>query len=102
MSKKPQPTELVFPWDTENFKDAWQLWKTWRWETHKFKYKTITSEQTAINHLSTLSQGYEEIAKEIILLSIRKQWKDHYTNTEINNKIKALKNENSPLAWRKW
>lgn len=102
MAKKETPKEIVYPWDSEGFKTAWELWKGFRWDTHKFKYKTITSEQTAINHLSTLSQGYEEIAKEIILLSIRKQWKDHYTNTEIDNKIKKLKNENTALAWRSW
>ena len=101
MAKQPPPTELTFPWESDKFKQSWEVWRLYRLETHKFKYTTITSEQAAINHLSEISEGYEEIAIELILLAIRNQWKGLWANNDIKTKINTLKNVNRPLGWRR-
>ena len=63
---------------TENFLPTWELWKDFRWEEHKFKYKGVISEQMAINRLVEVSEGDEEKAVRIVNQSISRGWMDFY------------------------
>jgi len=80
--KNTEP-ELNIPFFTENFKTQWQLWKVFRDKEHKFKYKTVISEQAALNDLHNLSSGSEKIAIDIIHQSMAKGWKGFF---ELKNK----------------
>lgn len=59
---------------SEDFLEIWKLWKEYKWASHKFKYRSIFSEQAAIEQLFTLSKGDEEVATKIIKQSMRREW----------------------------
>lgn len=65
--------DLIFPFDSENFLQAWNLWKNYRREQHRFVFKNL-AEQAALKDLSELCQGSEEKAIAIIHQSINKGW----------------------------
>ena len=68
--------------------DLWKLWNDYRKEKGKRKYGKI-GEQAALTEVSNLAQGNEQIAKQIIIQTIKKDWtgffslKQQYGN--INN-----------------
>lgn len=76
-SQKELPTNVINPF-SEKFLEAWDLWKKYRWEEHKFKYKGVISEQARLMQLVTLSGGVEETAVEIIMQSIQNTWSGFY------------------------
>jgi len=61
---------IVFPFETENFKNHWSLWKQYKKEEHGFRYKSLISEQGSLKKLSELSDAQEENAIKIINESI--------------------------------
>lgn len=71
------PKTLVNPF-SETFLEKWELWKAFRWEEHKFKYKGIISEQMALKRICEVSEGDEEKASRIIDQSISRGWMDFY------------------------
>lgn len=72
------PLELAYPWTSEQFLCQWRIWKEYKLQEFKFKYKSIHSEQAALKSLAELSQGYEETAIAIINQSIAKSWKGFF------------------------
>lgn len=57
----PPPVEMKFPaWAGEKTKQMWEQFKTYRAGQHKFKYKTSTSEQQAINVLGRYFKNGKE------------------------------------------
>ena len=77
MAKKTQLHGLINPF-SEQFLETWDLWKQYRWEEHKFKYKGVISEQARLIELCTLSGGDEYKAVEIIKQSISNTWKGFF------------------------
>jgi len=73
--KKPQ---LIFPWDTEVFMQAWNLWKKFRKEQHNFGYKGVISEQAALKRLANLSNGNQDLGIKIIEQSIAGSYKGFF------------------------
>lgn len=59
---------------SEKFVETWEIWKQYKWENHKFKYKGTISEQMALKQLVSLSDGEEEKAVAIVEQSIRMEW----------------------------
>lgn len=82
--KKELPKNIINPF-SEQFLEKWQLWKDYRWEEHKFKYKGVISEQARLMQLVTLSGGVEEVAIKIIMRSIENTWTGFYMLPENNN-----------------
>ena len=83
--KEPKPKiEIQYPYQDEDFLQAWQAWKDHRFKQHKFKYKSVISEQAAMTHLASLGDS-KEICIKIIAQSIRKPWKDFYSLKQENN-----------------
>jgi hypothetical protein len=70
---------------SENFLNAWVQWKYYKLAEFKFKYKSIQSEQAAVNELVTLSKGKEDLAIEIIKQSLAKGWKGFFELKTSNN-----------------
>lgn len=71
------PQGVINPF-SETFADTWKLWKDYRWEAHKFKYKGNISEQMKLKSLVDLSGGDEQKAVEIVQQSIGNMWMDFY------------------------
>jgi len=71
------PKNVINPF-SDSFLEKWELWKAFRWEEHKFKYKGVISEQMALKRLCEVSEGDEEKASRIIDQSISRGWMDFY------------------------
>jgi hypothetical protein len=74
--------EVIFPFNTEKFKEQWQFWKDYKKDEFSFKYKTTQSEQAALKKLAELSKNNEGAAIEIIHQSFANGWKGFF---EIKN-----------------
>lgn len=81
--------EIVFPFESENFKKWWQIWKDYKKDQHKFIYKSPLTEQATLKELGGLAGGNEEIAIKIIEQSISKSWKGLF---KLNNNGKGTSN----------
>ncbi len=93
-SLREKPNKIIFPWDNEVFKAQWQHWKIYKQKEFKFKYKSIQSEQAALNGLADKSYGDQNTAISIIHQSMEHGWKGFF---ELKNKSNAKNNsqENS-------
>ena len=85
--EKPQKEkiEIIFPFDTDEFKSKWNIWKSFRKEQHGFLYKSSITEQQALITLSKLAEMNEEIAISIISQSINEGWKGLFKLKNNNN-----------------
>ena len=78
---------VVFPFDSENFKKNWYLWKDYKQKEFKFKYKSIQGEQAALMSLNRLADQNEEKAIAIINQSFENGWKGFFElKTQTNGK----------------
>jgi len=78
LENENEKSELIYPFDSDEFKKWWNFWKEYKAKEHKFKYKTALSEQAALKKLSELSSGSEDIALKIIEQSIAEGWKGFF------------------------
>ena len=107
------PDNIVNPF-SEAFLDTWQLWKDFRWQEHKFKYKGCISEQVKLMQLAKMSDGHEETAIAIIMQSIGNGWSGFYAlktvklktdgqqQTNNNNETRKSVNDFYANSGRKW
>jgi transcription-repair coupling factor (superfamily II helicase) len=73
----PQPT-LIVPFESDGFKNIWEAWKTYKDQQHKFKYKSVATEQASLNQITQLAKGIEKDAIAIIVQSIGNGWKGFF------------------------
>ena len=66
---------LIYPFNSEQFRDAWSAWLKYKKDQHRFEYKSKESQQAALTELSNLSEGKEETAISIIRQSVANGWK---------------------------
>ena len=57
--------DIIMPYVSFEFKQAWQRWKDFKKTNYKFTYKTVQSEQTAVKSLADMA-GSEQKAIKII------------------------------------
>jgi hypothetical protein len=88
---KELPKNIVNPFSDE-FVSMWNIWKQYKWEEFKFKYKGCLSEQAALMKLNDLSCHVEEVAVEIIKQSMANGWKGFF---ELKNKGNGNTKENT-------
>jgi len=74
---KNEKKEIVFPFDSENFKTQWQVWKDYKRKEFEFKFKSIGSEQANLTQLSNLAKDEKE-AVAIIHQSMANGWKGFF------------------------
>jgi hypothetical protein len=88
---KKREEEMVFPWDSENFKKWWGMWITYKLEQHKESYKSNLTQQAALKKLNELAGGVEEVACLIIEQSIANSWKGLFELKQSKNGTGANK-----------
>lgn len=71
----PKGEEIVLPFDSENFKAQWQLWKAYKKKQHRFTYKHEASEQAALTSLNNMATGQERKAIAILHHTMANGWK---------------------------
>lgn len=76
---------IIHPFETENFLKAWQLFKDFKKQQFKFRYKPI-GEQAALKDVDDLSNHNEELAIRIIYQSIKKGWRGLFAIKDSNVK----------------
>lgn len=94
LTTSPEPIQLNYPFNTPTFIKAWQGWKAYRAEIKK-PYKTVASEQAALNQLSKFNEAF---ALELIARSIANAWQGLVfdgTDKEYRSFIAPKKNGNA-------
>ena len=76
-------TKIVYPFDSDLFIEKWNLWKDYKKQEHKFKYKSALSEQAALKRLTQLANT-EDDAIRTIEHAISQGWKGFYS---LDNKL---------------
>ena len=69
---------VALPFLDNEFKKAWQIWKDYKKDEHKFKYKSDHSEKHALAKLNNLADGDIDTALKIIHTSIANGWKGFF------------------------
>ena len=90
--------DLIFPFETENFKVQWKLWKVYKSKEFKFNYKSIQSEQAALMQLGNLSSNNEKTAIAILHQSMSHGWKGFFELK--NNNQNGKPTETKPVIGR--
>lgn len=70
--------QLKLPFESKDFFEKWNIWKSYREKEHRFTYRSAESEQAALNELINLAKGMEQTAIAIILQSMAKGWKGFF------------------------
>ncbi len=96
MESKIEKAELSFQTDPEEYGAIWLRWITYKKDEHKDKFKTVQSEQIALNNLYTLSENDWKIASEIVNQSIANRWKGMFKPK--NNGNNTQPNKPNPLG----
>jgi len=95
VNKEKESKEVVFPFDSDKFKNYWALWVEYKKVQHNFTYKSPITIQSSLNDLVKLSKGNEEVAIKIIDQSISKSWKGFF---ELKNESNESTNNGSKVA----
>lgn len=90
LKKEKEKEKIVFPFNSETFKSNWNSWKDYKSKEFRFNYKSVQSEQAAINKLKEISNGDEKEAIKIIEQSFANGWKGFFKiiNETQQSKIK--------------
>ena len=86
--KETKVKEIIYPFDSDEFKKYWSYWLEFKKEQFNFTYKSNISIQAALNELVKLSNGQEQTAIKIIEQSIAKGWQGFFqlkNETNANN-----------------
>lgn len=75
---KNREPEVTLPFESEDFVRHWEWWRQYKREQFGFKYKSVVTEQAAINDLVKIAKGDEVTAIEIIKQSIANGWKGFF------------------------
>lgn len=84
MRKKELPKNVINPF-SDDFLEHWDLWKQYKMEEFKFKYKGVISEQATLMQLSVISGSDEQVAVQIIQQSMSNGWKGLFPIKNNNN-----------------
>ena len=87
---------VMFAVEGLEFLEMWKQWKEDKAKEHNFKYKSVQSEQAALNKLSNMSGGLESTAVKIILQSLENGWKGFFglkNEKTVNNGIGEISEE---------
>lgn len=76
---------VIFPFESDEFSKWWGYWKEYKSKEHKFRYKSVISEQAALKGLSEKADGNQDAAIKIIEQSISNGWKGFF---ELKNDVK--------------
>lgn len=69
---------LVYPFESENFLNQWEIWKQYTDEQHDFAFYSETTEQAALSKLGKLSKHDEATAIAIMHQSMANGWKGFF------------------------
>lgn len=98
-SKSPPKIEVPLGFESEDFGDAWKLWKDYKAKEHGFKYKSPISEQTTIQKLHNDTQGDTKHAILAIGNAIARGWKGIYPQSSDTSERDNPVDPSRALGW---
>ena len=96
--KVKESIEIIYPYDSDEFKKYWEMWLQFKKEQHNFTYKSKIALQGALNGLVKLSNGIEDIAIKIIEQSISNGWQGFFKLKNENNATTTYSNRKPTFA----
>src|ERR1700743_617905 len=87
---------------SEPFLSTWELWKEYKKEEWKFQYKSVLSEQAAINLLVRLSGGDEKMAAAIIRQSMENRWQGLFPYKNLTQNFKKKLKRKRTQKCKSW
>lgn len=100
-SKQPTLTSKTLDFgalDSEAFRVAWQHWKDYKRDEHRFKFKSATTEQTALHKLIKDTNGNQTSAIAAITDSIANGWKGLFISNASTQRDRPS-DANATLDW---
>lgn len=100
--KSIKKEKLIYPFDTESFKNNIEIWKQYKQDQHRFKFKTLLSEQAFLKQISkdfnselevteaieySMAQGYKGIYKPNKPQNNGSKNKEVHYNEELKRKL---------------
>jgi hypothetical protein len=100
--KSIKKEKLIYPFDTESFKNSIEIWKKYKQDQHRFKFKTLLSEQAFLKQISkdfnselevteaieySMAQGYKGIFKPNKPQNNGSKNKEVHYNEELKRKL---------------
>tara|TARA_R110000765_G_scaffold20007_5_gene52143 strand:+ start:1390 stop:2094 length:705 start_codon:yes stop_codon:yes gene_type:complete len=94
-------TELELPQEFEgdDFRNAWQTWKQYKKEEHRFAYKSPISEQTTIHKLYQDTNGSQKHAILAIGNAIARGWKGIFPDSADTSERNQPIDTKTALEW---
>lgn len=84
-NKEPaEKFEIEFPFNSDQFRAAWQFWKDYKKSQYGFYYKSPVTEQVALNALAEKAGNIEQEAISIIKNSAANGWQGLFKSNEKN------------------
>jgi hypothetical protein len=81
--------EIVMPWESDEFADAWRQWKEYKRIEKRFKFKSPNTEQTALHKIHQDAEGNEQLAIYAIGASIAAGWTGLIVSRDIRREFHA-------------
>ena len=79
-------SDIILPFNSKRFSNAWDLWKDYKKKDFRFTFKSSISESSALSKLHKMSEGHEENALLIIEQSVANGWKGFFQLSKSQNK----------------
>lgn len=99
---KPKIDPVILPFESDRFQNHWQIWKDYKLDHFKFKYKSPVSEQAALKKLNEDSDGDEDVAIKMIEASMAQGWQGLFPlknlKTESGTKANGTNKQHSATA----
>lgn len=81
--------EIVMPWESDEFADAWREWKEYKRVEKRFTFKSPKTEQTALHKLHQDAEGNEQLAIYAIGASVAAGWTGLIVSSNIRREFYA-------------
>jgi hypothetical protein len=85
--ERAKKIEIVMPWPSDEFAQAWADWKEYKRAEKGFKFKSPKTEQTALHKLQNDAERNERLAIFAIATSISNGWSGIFINAKLKREF---------------
>ena len=88
--ERAKKIEIVMPWPSDEFAQAWADWKEYKRAEKGFRFKTVKSEQIALHKLYNDAEQDQHLAIYAIGTSIANGWAGLFVNAQLKREFSGL------------
>lgn len=89
---KKKKEELVYPFESPEFRKMWEDWKEYKKAEHRFTFKTMKTEQASLHKLYEDAEHNEQLAIKAIGNAIASGWKGIFISREDKRELSRRAN----------